>query len=80
MPHTFSHWTYAATDGKYIVTDVQGWKIDRGQYIVTDPILFSDKVDQLGLVDHGMAGAKNWMGLHKEQSCNDVCEEFETEG
>ena len=22
MPHAFSHWTYVATDGKYIVTDV----------------------------------------------------------
>ena len=79
MPHTFSHWTKVATDGKYMVTDVQGWKVDKGQYIVTDPIVFSDEVNKLGLVDLGEEGAKEWMDLHMENGCNDVCKHFEEE-
>ena len=74
-----SHWTKVATDGKYMVTDVQGWKVDIGQYIVTDPIVFSDEVNKLGLVDYGEEGAQEWTDLHMENGCNDVCKHFEEE-
>ena len=39
-----------------MVTDVQGWKIASGQYIVTDPIVFSEKQILGDLVDWGTAG------------------------
>ena len=38
-----------------MITDVQGWKIKRGQYVLTDPIVFSKEME-LGLVDKGTSG------------------------
>eukprot|EP00347_Sterkiella_histriomuscorum_P008141 403346223 len=71
LPSAFSHWTYAATDKHFMITDVQGWRLDKGQYVMTDPIVFSNVTDQLGLVDWGTKGMENWMKKHK---CNEVCQ------
>ena len=60
-----------------MVTDVQGWKVEVGQYIVTDPIVFSYEKGQLGLVDYGKEGMIEWMEKHKEKSCNEVCNSLE---
>ena len=38
-----------------MITDVQGWKVKTGQYVLTDPIVFS-KEKELGLVDFGTSG------------------------
>jgi len=37
---------------------------------MTDPIVFSNKRDQLGNVDWGPDGMKRWMGEHE---CNRIC-------
>lgn len=44
-----------------------------GQYIVTDPVVFSDEENQLGLVDWGKEGMQKWLNGHK---CNSVCQEI----
>jgi len=30
LPSAFTHWTYVATGKRFMITDVQGWRIDRG--------------------------------------------------
>eukprot|EP00347_Sterkiella_histriomuscorum_P022195 403331341 len=73
MPNAFSHWTYEATGGLFMITDVQGWRIGKGKYVMTDPVVFSQKQGQLGLVDKGEMGMDNWFRNHK---CNGVCFEL----
>lgn len=52
-----------------MITDLQGWKISGGQYIVTDPIVFSNISDSsLGLIDWGYNGMTNFLNNH---ICND---------
>eukprot|EP00347_Sterkiella_histriomuscorum_P007925 403347038 len=70
LPHCFSHWTYVATDGNFMVTDIQGWKLDKGKYLMTDPIVFSKVKGTLGNIDWGQDGMIKWMNNHE---CNDIC-------
>ncbi|CDW84699.1 protein serine threonine kinase [Stylonychia lemnae] len=70
LPHTFSHWTYVITNGLVMITDVQGWKVNIGQYVFTDPVVFSNIEGLLGKIDWGQSGMKNWLNKHK---CNDMC-------
>ena len=56
-----------------MVTDVQGWRVDKGKYMLTDPIVFSSVPDKLGLVDWGQNGMEKWLKLHK---CNSVCNQI----
>lgn len=30
LPNAFSHWTYKATNGKFMIVDIQGWKKGSG--------------------------------------------------
>ncbi|CDW90773.1 myosin heavy chain kinase a-like protein [Stylonychia lemnae] len=70
LPHAFTHWTYMVTGGLVIVTDIQGWKINTGQYVMTDPIVFSKVRNFLGLIDLGENGMNNWIKNHE---CNNIC-------
>ena len=45
LPGAFTHWTYAATNKNFMITDVQGWRVGKGQYVMTDPIVFSPVPD-----------------------------------
>ena len=56
-----------------MITDVQGWKIKSGQYILTDPIVFSQE-KALGLIDFGTPGMDRFLKEH-EKVCakNKVC-------
>ena len=45
LPHTFSHWTYKVTGGLAMIVDIQGWRLNVGQYLMTDPIVFSNEKD-----------------------------------
>ena len=45
LPSAFTHWTYAATNKNFMITDVQGWRVGKGQYVMTDPIVFSPVPD-----------------------------------
>ena len=51
LPKAFSHWTYTVTGGSFMIVDIEGWKLDLGQYIMTDPIIFSYERFLLGKVD-----------------------------
>lgn len=71
LPAAFTHWSYVATGGQFIVVDVQGWRIGKGKYIMTDPIVFSKVANTLGLVDWGETGMKSY--IEKKHKCNEVC-------
>jgi hypothetical protein len=49
-----------------MVTDVQGWKVKSGQYVLTEPIVFS-KEKSLGLIDFGTPGMER---ILKKHECN----------
>ncbi len=53
-----------------MIVDIQGWRLEKGQYLMTDPIVFSNKRDQLGNVDWGTDGMTKWMKNHE---CNKIC-------
>lgn len=53
-----------------MIVDIQGWKLGDGQYIMTDPIIFSYERNLLGKVDWSTSGMNNWLRNHK---CNDLC-------
>ena len=53
LPNAFTHWTYIASGKKIMITDVQGWRLGKGKYMLTDPIVFSSESDALGLIDWG---------------------------
>ncbi|CDW73004.1 myosin heavy chain kinase a-like protein [Stylonychia lemnae] len=76
LPHTFSHWTYMVTGGLILITDIQGWKVEVGQYVMTDPVVFSDNKGLLGKGDLGKQGKINWIQNHE---CNDLCERISME-
>ncbi len=70
--NAFSHWTYEATGGNFIVVDIQGWRAGHWQYVLTDPIVFST-AKSLKNVDWGQNGIKNWMNHHINDDCKEVC-------
>ena len=49
-----------------MVTEVQGWKVKSGQYVLNGPIVFS-KEKGLGLVDFGTVGMDRLLEKHE---CN----------
>ena len=58
-----------ATNNEFMVTDIQGWKLEMGNYKVTDPIWFS-KEKVFGTTDRGELGMNEWLTNHK---CNFRC-------
>ncbi|CDW73297.1 myosin heavy chain kinase a-like protein [Stylonychia lemnae] len=73
LANAFTHWTYAATGKRFMITDVQGWQIELGHFNLTGPIVFSPVPDQLGYVDWGLDGMESWM---KKHICNDICNDL----
>ena len=53
-----------------MIVDIQGWKLGPGQYIMTDPIIFSYERFLLGQVDWSTKGMNNWLKHHQ---CNEIC-------
>lgn len=66
LPQIFSKWTYEATGGNVLVSDVQGCKLARGQYWCTDPIIFT-RSGKFGHIDHGVRGITRFMGEVKAE-------------
>ncbi|CDW72302.1 myosin heavy chain kinase a-like protein [Stylonychia lemnae] len=64
------------TGGLVMITDVQGWKLEVGQYVMTDPIVFSKERNSLGLIDWGDEGMKKWIQNHE---CNKICHSISME-
>ena len=70
---TFSHWTYHRTQGKFLVTDIQGVRPPTEEiYLLTDPAIHS--VDERGgCLDHGEGGILNFFATHE---CTSRCKEL----
>ena len=70
---TFSHWTYHRTQGKFLVTDIQGVRPKLEEiYLLTDPAIHS--VDERGgCLDHGESGILNFFATHE---CTSRCKDL----
>jgi hypothetical protein len=68
---TFCHWTYHRTNGRYLITDVQGVRPAREEiYLLTDPAIHSASGSRGGPLDHGHHGVLNFFASHE---CTNRC-------
>ncbi|CAJ1386842.1 unnamed protein product [Effrenium voratum] len=65
----FSHWTWAHTEGKLLVCDLQGVLQEDGTWLLTDPAAHSRHGGK-GPTDLGCVGVHAFFHHHK---CNDLC-------
>jgi len=73
ISETFSHWSFAKSDARHLVCDVQGVKVSAETHRtlkLTDPCIHSLSALQYGNTDFGMYGQVMWFSRHK---CNPVC-------
>lgn len=68
----FSHWTYAKTDGKIMVVDLQGVNTSRG-IILTDPAVHALNLHRFGNTNLGADGFDKFFLTHK---CGSRCQEL----
>eukprot|EP01127_Copromyxa_protea_P001223 TRINITY_DN1123_c0_g1_i4.p1 TRINITY_DN1123_c0_g1~~TRINITY_DN1123_c0_g1_i4.p1 ORF type:complete len:223 (+),score=21.43 TRINITY_DN1123_c0_g1_i4:327-995(+) len=66
--NTFSHWTWAATNGYLIIVDLQGVN-----NLLTDPAIHCTDLLKFGDMNLGQEGMKQFFKNHK---CSDKCREF----
>ena len=66
---SFCHHTYDATDGKYLIVDMQG-VMEATRYGLTDPAIHTTKAEQYGELDHGKRGIFNFFATHE---CTGLC-------
>ena len=67
-PDAFSHWTWVASNGQYLICDLQGRRND-SNYLLTDPAILSGTYE-FGITDLGPSGIRNWFARHE---CNAYC-------
>ena len=72
IAHAFTHWTYQATEGRLMVTDVQGVRVGKAAIKLTDPQihcvhpeLFTHETSSFGRV--GM------LKFFQNHQCGDTC-------
>jgi len=68
VPACFAHFTYAASDAKLMVSDIQG-VFSNGTFTITDPQVLSED-HSFGRADLGHEGMNRFMENH---SCGDLC-------
>jgi len=66
----FSHWTFSATRGYLTVSDLQGFRLNSNEYVLTDPAI-SCLVKQFTETDLGEDGINLFFKKHK---CNHICD------
>ncbi|KAJ6246579.1 eukaryotic elongation factor 2 kinase-related [Anaeramoeba flamelloides] len=82
----YSHYTYEKSDGKILVTDLQGWDYNGESYLLTDPGIHSIgntenpnedfslqalyPSNQFNLTDFNQKGVNEFKKIHK---CSNVC-------
>lgn len=64
----FSHWTNEWTNGNLMVADLQGWKIEKNKFILTDPAMHS-RESIFGRTDLGSTGFGRYFMFHKDDCC-----------
>eukprot|EP01013_Petalomonas_cantuscygni_P038843 TRINITY_DN7006_c0_g1_i1.p1 TRINITY_DN7006_c0_g1~~TRINITY_DN7006_c0_g1_i1.p1 ORF type:complete len:764 (-),score=117.56 TRINITY_DN7006_c0_g1_i1:554-2845(-) len=70
-PQAFTHYSYAVSDGRFMVCDLQGWVTDRG-YLFTDPAvhtMYRSKLLPLP-TNLGMDGMARFFATHR---CGKAC-------
>jgi len=65
-----SHYTYHASGGRHLVCDLQGGRYETC-YVLTDPVVLSQKVGKFGPTDLGPDGIANFFQYHK---CGKFCD------
>ena len=68
---TFSHFTYCYSEGRALVTDIQG-VVENDKYILTDPTIHTAKPKKI-LKDPSNLGAAGMSAFFKAHVCNDIC-------
>lgn len=70
FPAAFAHWTWVESNGKLMVSDIQGVRTGAG-YILTDPCIHSiADSDGYGATDLGRLGFQEFFQRHV---CNELC-------
>ena len=72
---TFAHWTHTATFNYLVVSDLQGFRSDKDEYVLTDPAI-SCVYRQFTTTDLGEDGINLYFAKHK---CNHMCEALKLE-
>jgi len=74
LAQAFSHFTYEASMGYMMITDIQGIKKERDGIIITDPAIHSYVLkDHFGETNHGKIGMIRFFKTH---DCNDYCKKL----
>eukprot|EP00581_Thalassiosira_minuscula_P005645 CAMPEP_0183738648 /NCGR_PEP_ID=MMETSP0737-20130205/55126_1 /TAXON_ID=385413 /ORGANISM="Thalassiosira miniscula, Strain CCMP1093" /LENGTH=396 /DNA_ID=CAMNT_0025973233 /DNA_START=12 /DNA_END=1202 /DNA_ORIENTATION=- len=68
IAQTFSHFSYHATDGQWLLCDLQGGLVGN-TYTLTD-ILINSRDKRFGVTDLGVAGIETFLSQHH---CNQFC-------
>lgn len=61
------HWTYEATEGRLLVTDLQGWQDDANSIIrLTDPAVLCREIGQFDDLE-----TKEWWLVRRGHECHE---------
>ena len=67
----FTHFSFAASEGQLMITDLQGAKVNKGgQYLLTDPAIHHTESEDLGSSNLGSTGFEKFFESHR---CNTIC-------
>ncbi|KAL7544133.1 hypothetical protein ACHAWF_007520 [Thalassiosira exigua] len=69
IAQTFSHFSYHATDGQWLLCDLQGGMVGNNKYTLTD-IVINSRDKRFGVTDLGVAGIETFLSQHQ---CNQFC-------
>ncbi|KAK3603919.1 hypothetical protein CHS0354_042931 [Potamilus streckersoni] len=70
-PEAFAHYSWYYSQGKHLVTNIQGVK-SASVYYITGPVVHSEDASH-GLTDKGLDGIKTFFRYHR---CNRICEKW----
>ena len=79
LMQALSHFSYHFTEGKHLLCDLQGGKgfVPGDGYghffLLTDPVICSQKAGTFGPADLGQDGIDNFFGWHR---CNHLCDAY----
>jgi hypothetical protein len=69
--NTFSHWSYQATKEYLLISDLQGFIINKDTFLLTDPAISSaEGLLRFGSTNLGQQGIKKFFSKHQ---CNRIC-------
>lgn len=73
-PQALSHFSFVESKNAYLLTDVQGWQLDRCHYILTDPALHTNDRQRVPAIPGGSdLGYKGMQRFFQVHCCNEIC-------